>query len=269
MKKISILFVLLLFCVSTFAQQTENKKKLGVFTSVDLQSKSIWLGWDLSNNKAAYIPCISLDLWQTGFETAFWASVPMDREDKYFDDLEIFFKYNHNLFAEQKGEINFHGYVDYIWFPKQDDFPHRPILNEDNTYIAQTGLKQIWKFNIGVSFNKLIHIGKNFIIPAYNIYYITPANTAYFQPGSVHDLSFTYNTALGNIASLKLSNNTLYHSRIFGVEALSINLTSAVVSFPFGKGFSVNTQINYQLSFEDAVNDENEFWGGAGLSYSF
>lgn len=269
MKKISILFVLIALCISSFAQEAESKKKLGVFASMDLQSESIWLGWDIANDEPSYIPCVVLDLWGTGFSTIFWASMPVDREHKAYDDFELILKYNHNLFANKKGEMNFHGFIDYIWVPGQDEFPHHPILNDNGTYIAQTGLKQLWKLNIGVSFNNLIPVGDSYIVPSYDIFYITPANTAYFQPGSIHDLSFAYSRPLGKIANLNISNHTLYHSRIFGVEALAANYTTAIVGFPFGKGFSLNAQASYQFSMEDAVNPDDEFWTGVGLSYSF
>lgn len=275
MKNLITTTLFLFIVLFGFAQEKETKRKLGLYASMDFQSESVWLGWDIGNNKAAYVPFVSLDLWQTGFKTAFWASMPMDRGSKEFDDFELFLMYNNTQFKDTKGEFNFHGFIDYIRVPGQDQFPHQPkLIGPDNSslplalYEPRSGLKQLWKFNIGISFNKLIPVGNTYIVPSYDIYYITPANTAFFQPGSVHDLSFAYKSNLGSKVGLNISNHTLYHRRLFEVTALAANYTTTILSYPIANGLSLNGQVSYQFSFEDMVNPEDEFWYGIGLSYS-
>jgi len=264
----SLCILFTVFTISAQDKSEENKRKLGLYANVDLLSESIWHGWDLSNNKAAYIPYVSLDLWGTGFETAFWASMPVDRDDKSLDDYEFMLKYNTNIYTGILDEINFHGFVDYIHLPGQTEFPYRPVLGDDLTYLPQYGLKQLWKMNFGLSFNKLLPVGNNYIVPAYNIYYIAPAGNSYFKSGSVHDFSLSYSQPVSEIVKLNISTNAFYHYRIFEVEAWGGAVVGSSLSFKLSNNINFNTQINYQKTLSNKVNSGNELWGGAGLSFS-
>jgi hypothetical protein len=267
MKKFFLSILLAALCTISFAQDETNKKKLGLYASADVISESIWHGWDISGNKPVYIPYVALDLWGTGFQTAFWATIPLDRDFKSYNDYEFLLKYSNNISSGLFKEIGINGFIDYIRVPGPEA-DHRPILNDDLTYTSQTGLKQLWKMNIGISLPKFFPIGNYNLIPAYNIYYISPAGDTYFRAGSVHDISLSYSRPLCKRVDLNLSGNVFYHYRLFDVNAWGGAVASTTLSFKINKNLSFNTQIHYQETLSENVNPDNEFWGGAGLAIS-
>jgi hypothetical protein len=266
MRRFLLSTLLATLCTIAFAQDETSKKKLGVYASVDVLSESIWHGWDLSSNKPALVPYVAIDLWGTGFETAFWATKNLDRDYKSNDDYEFMLKYNNNITTGLLKEINFHGFVDYIRVPNQT----LPIIQEIGTDNTSTidGKKRLWKMNLGFSFNNLISCGEYNIVPAYNLYYIAPANGALLKSGTIHDFSLSYSRPLCKRVNWGLSTNAFYHYHIFGVDAWGGVVGSTTLSFKINESLSFNTQLHYQETLSESVNSDNEFWGGAGLSIS-
>lgn len=247
-------------------------RTIGVSAQIDLFSKSVWHGWDLSNNKPAYIPYVAIDLFQTGFELASWASIPTDRSQKVNDITEFYLKYHETKLEGSAVQFNFHGFIDYIRATNNNEFPYTPYPKPGDPYgpwVQPVGMKQLWKFNLGFSLDKLIPVAGSFLVPAIDLFHIKPAGDAFFTDGSVWEFSLNYSHPATEKLSYGLKFNAIYHDKVFDVNGWGAYVFSNNWRYSLNKHLAIQAGINYQISPNDAVNNENEFWSQAGMAVSF
>ncbi|MFY9150706.1 MAG: hypothetical protein WAO52_01735 [Prolixibacteraceae bacterium] len=247
-------------------------RTIGVSAQMELFSKSVWHGWDLSDNKPAYIPYMAIDLFQTGFELAYWASIPTDQNLKVNEIAEFYLKYHDTKMEGSPIQFNFHSFVDYIRASNNNEFPYSPFPNPDDPngpWIQPFGMKQLWKLNLGVSLDKLIPLAGSFLVPAVDMFYITPAGDAFFTDGRIWEFSLNYSQPISQKLNYGLKFNAIYHDKIFDVSAWGAYVFSTSWRYAINNLLTFQAGINYQISPEAIINPENEFWGQAGMAVSF
>ncbi len=263
-KIISIIIISMpLLSQSSNSESEENSIK--VYSELNLLSKSIWHGWDISNDQAVYNPYVGVKLWQTGFELGFWASIPIDRTKSFNDDLEFMFRYQDVKNENSRLEMDFHGFINFIHCPNNNTFKYRPTIDND----LQLGIKQLWKLNLGLALNKLIPVGRNYLIPSINMYNFQPAGSADFLPGSVFDISLLYVLPITEKISYSISGTGSYHYRVFGVEDWGCILFVSKIKYKIQDTLFMSLSVDFQNSLNKDVNPEDEIWGGLSFGYSF
>ena len=272
----NIILALVLSCTSFLSLASspdeQPKRSIKVSAQLDLFSKSIWHGWDLNNNKPTYIPYVAVDLFQTGLEVAYWASIPVDRNLKVNDVTEFYLKYHATKLEGDAFQFNFHGFIDYNRSTNDEGFAYTPYPqpnNPDAPWVQPVGMKQLWKLNLGVAFENLIPLAGSHLVPAVDMFHIKPAGDAFFTDGSVWEFSLNYNHPVTDKLAYGLKFNAIYHDKIFDVNAWGAYVFSNTWKYQLNKNLALQAGINYQVSPEDLINTENEFWGQAGLAVSF
>jgi len=233
----------------------------GVHADVTLASKYMAHGFNVNGEHASLQPSLTLDTLVPGLRLSVWAALPVNRDQRAEDELDYLVKYGHTFFADSALAVNLHGYVDYWLYP--------------NSATETSGDLEGWKFNGGLTLPKLPPIGPANLVPSYNYYFWTPKDAGGFEDGGVHELFLNYSPPLKSLLpvagarTLDLGASLNYHDGVFGVEPGWSHAT-AHLSTTFGvAGINLTPSVNYQWSFEDTIDTEDEFWAAFSVAADF
>lgn len=211
---------------------------------LDVTSRFIWRGFDLlPDNNSAIQPSITYDFGDTGFSLNVFASFALADRDvfKYWDEIDLTLTYalkTPESFSLVLGFTNY-GY----WFARNFEF-------NDNT---------TQEFFVEAGFPELP------FAPTLTAFYdINLGDGLYVQLAAGHPLSLAGGLTIEMVAILGYNAgmylpewaDTGFSDLTIGA-ALPLKLGSATLS-PF---------VNYTFVFLDAVNDDNELWFGASLTF--
>lgn len=235
----------------------DAQKSKSIYADVTFATRSIWHGWDINSNKAVLHPYLEYSIAKTGLSLATWSSLPVDRSLKVNDDIEFMLKFNKSLFKEQVYKTSINSFIDYIVCPNSNLF----------TSSGEEHTKMLWKYNLGFTLPSLIKVGKQAIIPGYNLYYIFPFGEVDFKDGSVHELSGYYTIPI--LTGIKIGSTVNYHTGVFGGGSGWTHATSTISSSVKLGVFNINGAINKQWSFDQRTDIADEFWASFGINTKF
>jgi hypothetical protein len=244
------------------AAWADEAQPLGVTLDYTWAGKYMAHGWNIGGDHPSHQPSVTVDALTPGLQFAWWGNFPIDRDRQNFDEYDWMLKYNRTLFKDQPYAVNLHGYIDYWTTPHSES---------ESTGNALTGFKE----HVGISFLDLIPIGSSHLVPSYNLYRWEDVGDHAFDGGECHEIFLAYGTPL-KVAlpgtrdqALNLGSSMNYHTGTFGQERGWSHAT-AHLSAPFSVlGITLSPSVNYQWSFEDTVDDENEFWGTLSVTKKF
>lgn len=225
----------------------------GVTLDYTWASKYMAHGWNIGGDHPSHQPSVAVDALLPGLQFAWWGNFPIDRGRQNFDEYDWMLKYNHTLFGDTPLAVNLHGYIDY-WLT-----PHSKAASTGNTL---TGFKE----HAGLSFLNLIPLGSSHLVPSYNVYRWEDVGDDAFDGGECHELFLAYGTPLKMALpgtqnqAVSLGSSMNYHTGTFGQERGWSHATAHLAAPLTVLGVTLTPSVNYQWSFEDTVNDENEFW---------
>lgn len=260
---IRVVLCVVAVCCYFAASASEDNRELGVYGEAIFYSNSVWYGWANSGGNPVVSPALEVDLYQTGFGLEFWAAIPLDREEKVYDDYEFMLSYSDLKLENSRFQFDFHGFINYIIFPNVKDYPFT-----DSDGSVTYGVKKLWNMSLGVTFDQLFPVGSSFIVPTFNIYYYQPVGKGELVKGSIYDITLEYVTALNSSIDCKLFASGYYHNKLCDVTAWGAFMPGAELSYKLSESTVLKGSVNYQKSFHEEVNPNDEFWGGVGIGYT-
>lgn len=273
MKKGLVFTALLILTVTGFCQAQGD---LGIEVDATWVSKYIWRGYDVLDDKAAFQPSVSIDLFDTGFSFTVWASYPgsskggASNSTVNLTEYDYILTYSNSAFEGEAHQLDYA--VNWIYYDL--------IENASKTSDFQ-------ELNIAVAMPQICGFG---IVPHYTAAYLWTAKgggVSNTVGGWIHEIGLDYNLVLGEIIPnnpeqiLTFSWDITYNG---GAGAIS---TNPAVSAPavdhdwshmtFGLstefvdpfGGKIRPGVYWQKSMEDTVNNEDELWTGLSYTLSF
>lgn len=257
-----ILLLLILFCFinAPLYGEESSEKKLALDVSIEHVQKYMWRGIDLQNDAGAIQPEMVLDLWGSGFYAGTWGSFAYDDEWRIWDELDYFLGYYFTLFEQEQYAIDMDIAYTYFHFPRQE----RSIDTMEMAFAFK--------------FPKLISpLGKTSFTPYTTFYYgwsqtgFGDVDGLWIKVGMDLEIMIPAFPSANEEQPLSMYIET-YHNdgaQSFNSKpgwshlAMGISTTFEWYEIGFTPG------INYQWSWEDTINDEDDFWYTFGVSYSF
>jgi hypothetical protein len=259
--------VLLVFTFNTqvLAQQQNRSQqaKVAVNFNTRFASKHIWRGLDRFDDHGAVQPSINLDWFGTGFSTTVWSCWSLSSGSEKQEEIDYVVAYSNSFLTDTPYATNYS--VNCIYY----DYPHTNSRDSD----AQ---------EIGGSFSwpNLVTIGGRALVPSYYVGRLWPAKGGGLNrtaAGWIHILSLGYDLPVANLLAegkdqvIHLSAEMAYNDGMGGAP-IDHDWSHAVLrictGIPVGD-VTISPDLNYQISMDDSVNEENELWCGLSMSYRF
>lgn len=232
-------------------------EELSISTDFTFASKYVWHGYDIFDDHAAFQPSIHLDY--RGFFGGVWGAWPAGSGFEELTELDLYFGYAFSLFEEKPYALDIFSSYTYFVYPKTNS------------------LGDVQELALGISMPQLINIGPSYLVPSYTVFYDWDGvqSEIHIDNGWFHTLGLSY--ALP--ASIFLKNDTeqtidfscdiTYNEGVFGSDSGWSHSTFGISSTFTWSKFYLTPSINYQWSFEDTVNDEDEFYASISVGYTF
>ncbi len=253
------LFVFIIFFFSSTVWGVDFKDRtLAVEVDASYVSKYIWRGYDVLDDDAAFQPSINLDLFETGFSLNVWGSFALEAGHENLDELDYTLAFAHTFFEEENYAIDFS--MAYIYY----DFP--------NTDSESSDMQEI---GAGLSLPSLIPLGPSHLVPGYDAAYNWPPHGEGPNEGWFHIFSLSYDLPITPLLknqgeqAMSLWADLTYNDGAYDSEPSWSHSTVGVCTSFEWQSFTLTPAVNYQWSFEDTVNEEDEFWASLSLTYSF
>jgi hypothetical protein len=235
--------------------------KISVDLTTTVQSKHMWHGFDLYSDHAVCLPAVGVTLGDTGFSGKYIRAYPFTGSlDESVQSIYAVF-YTGAFLQDKPYATNFTANYFYYGLPRIDS--------------ARSDTQEV---GIGFSWPKLL--GDSGLVPNYYFGRLWPTRSQSNLEGCegfIHVFGLAYNLdvpdfwAVGKNQTFRLSGDITYNDG-FGSGAAEHDWSHAVlgVSTDFKKGnFTITPFLNYQISMEDSVNNENELWCGVNTTYRF
>ncbi len=266
MKKEGILLtVVVLLSVAGFAHAQDELKG-----SIDLtfQSKYIWRGFDVYEDKSAIQSCIDLDLFGTGFGFSITGHRANSSGRENAERWDYYLYYGGKLFEDEAYATNWRmGYIHYN-YPDNSSHSRRSADLSELHWI--------------LSWPNVCPAG---VVPSYVLVKLWPYNSnswANEASGFAHIFMLDYGLAVPGILPdtdeqiLRLHTELVFNDGVDprpfsrGVDSDWSNIVFGVeTDFDLGNNLSFTPGIYQQISMDDSVNDEDETWVNLGLKYKF
>jgi len=258
-----LLGAVVLVVVSASQGQETKKDKLGINLNTRIMSKHIWRGFDRFDDKGAVQPSINLDWFGTGFSSTVWSCWALSSGSENQEEIDYVVAYSGSCLQDTPYATNYS--VNWIYY----DYP--------NTASEAADAQEI---GVGFSWLRLIPLGNSALVPSYYVGKVWPARSDAINRecgGWVHILGLSYDLSVPGFLPGKseqvihLSTEMVYND---GMGGGSVDHDWSHVLLGISTGIAIGDvtirpELNYQISMDDSVNDENELWCGLSISYRF
>lgn len=275
MRNLVITTVLVALCGSHVAMAQSGDGQLHGTIDITYASRYIWRGYDAyDNNHDAIQPSVDLDLFGTGFGLTVWMSRSNGSGFEKNEWLTYTPYYKGVLFQDEVFATYFKVGYTYFSYPDSSRTGANPAVGAAQEVFG------------AFQWPNLLPGG---IVPSYAMFAYWPSESHAANAkngGWAHvfglnkDISFP--ALFGNQPEqvIHLAAHTVYNDAFgFGGSNTppkdpvdhewSHAVFSASTDFDLGSGFTLVPGINYQSSWEDSVNESDEYWTTVSLSYSF
>jgi len=258
-----------------------EEAKLGVTFDVTYLSSNIWRGFDLyPDDHSAIQPSIDVDFYDTGFGLKVLSSRANGSGFEDSEELDYTLRYRNSFLNSQRCQTNYEfGWVYY-------SYPDRPRKGVDvNPFatipIVET-LSDMQEFYMAYAWPEIL--GIKGLVPYYVNAYVWPAQSGSHgkhNGGCIHafglDFWIPVHIVLPDYPDeqqfLKFKSEVVYNSGVGATGLVEHDWSHAVFSFSTDFALSENLTfspgIYYQLSMEETVNTEDEYWFSLSMSYDF
>jgi hypothetical protein len=236
--------------------------EISVDVSTTVQSKNMWHGFDLYDDHGFVMPAVGVTLGDTGFSGKYMHAYPTAGHlDDFFETIYAVF-YTGAFLKDTRYTTNFTANYFYYGFPRIDG--------------AKSDSQEV-----GITFSWPKLLGDSGLVPNYYFgrLWSTRSNSNVNVKGCegfihVFGLAYDFNApdfwAVGKGQTFRLSGDITYNDG-FGAGAnhdWSHVVLGASTNLQRGK-LIITPFVNYQISMDDSVNNENELWCGANATYRF
>ncbi len=233
--------------------------KVHLDAKVEHVQKYMWRGLDvLPDDDGAVQPDFTLDLGETGFYVGLWGSFGYDSKWRIWDELDFYGGYYSTFMEETRHAVDFDFGYTYFLFPSQG----RSVDTQEVAF--------------AFSLPKLLpNIGPSNIVP-YTTFYYGWSTEGTADEGLWVKLGASYDLPIPNLMpQQKEQALSIYVETFHNDGAQSFQTKTGWSHLATGISTSIEWHklvftpgINYQWSWEDTVNSENEFWFTFSISHS-
>ena len=249
-----------LCAAGTCLAQEEDAPKLGVTLDSTYVTKYLWRGYDILDGHAAWQPSVELDLFGTGFTFNVWSSIATSGGLSDLNEVDYTLAYGQTLFEDKRYALDVG--VQYIYY----DFPR---LSSKLADAEETGVK--------LALPALIRTANSALVPSYYVGRLNPAKHGggHITGGTFQTLGLSYDLPIprseGKSQVVSFAADVTHNSGAYDADPDWSHATFGVsTKINIGaSGFTVTPALNYQVSMDDTVNDEDEIWAGLSVSYGF
>ena len=243
------------FCLA----QDQQASSLGFDFDLSFYTKYMWRGYDFYDDHAAFQPSLTYNLFDTGFSANVWGSLPFGSGNEEWNELDYTFAYHATLMEDTPTALDFGVHYAYFDFFKANRFADIQELAAD------------------LALPNLFPIGPGCLVPSYFVTKnwpnksSTPDVSGWFHIfGLSYDLPVPCIFVPDTTRTLNFYTNLIYNDGFLDADhdwsALILGVTSSGVNLG---PVNIQPSIHYQFSMDDSVDNENEFWAGVSLYYSF
>lgn len=262
MNRTSILLsVVMLLGLVAWVQADE--RELGVTLDTTFVSKYMWHGFNFyGHSNGAVQPNVNVDLWGTGFGAMAWGSWAMESGNRDLEEFNYVLNYGNSVFADTPYATNYT--VNWLYY----DYYDAPSRDSD-----------LQELNAQLSWPELLPAG---IVPNYTVGKLWQARSGSAVlkgvSGWVHVLGLGYDLSLPDLFPdmpeqvISLMTDLTFNDG-YGAAGVDHDWSHATVgastSFPIVENLSFTPGVYYQISMDDSVNTDDEFWTSLSLAYAF
>lgn len=256
--RIGLFAIVSVLAVGAVYAQGDDERRLGVDLDATFVSKYMWRGYDVLEDDPAFQPSVNFDLFQTGFSVNVWGSFALESGWEDLDELDYSIAYERSFFEEERYAID--TWVNYIYY----DFPN--VSSEDS---------DVQELGLGGALPSLLPVGDSAVVPSYIAAYDWPFASGGPERGWFHILGLGYDLPITPLLpdqeeqAISFASDITYNDGVYGEDSCWSHATVGVSTCFEWKGFALTPSVNYQWSFEDAINDEDDFWATISVGYSF
>jgi len=234
--------------------------KIGVELSAIVQSKHMWHGFDLLDDHGVFLPIATVSLADTGFSGKIIGAYCLSGGFERSDELNYAAFYTGAFLQDTRYVTNFT--ANYFYYGKP------------NVAHAKADAQEI-----GVSLSWPNLLGENSLLPNYYIGALWPSrgHGSYIRhcSGVIHVFGLAYDLKIPNFwpggreQAFRFSGDITYNDGFGGVKHDWSHVVLGA-STKLGSGnICITPYLNYQISMEDSVNNEEEIWCGVNFTYRF
>ncbi len=250
------LFVIMLLGSTGNSYSQSWRDDLSATFDFTYASKYMWHGFDIFNDHGSFQP--SLTIQYQNFYAGVWAALPDSSGFENLKEIDYYIGYDHSFLSEERYAIDVS--LLYTYF----DFPNDPSVEAQEL---------AW----GISLPQLIPLGESNLVPSYMGYYNTEGFTSnnVTDNGWFHDFGLSYSISLPSSPvtqddqSLDLEWFITYNDGAFGTDSGFSHTEISVGTTWVWNSFYLSPKIAYQWSFEDTVNDEDDFYALVSTGVTF
>lgn len=262
MNAVKIQLCAFMLLVSANLAQAEEGK-LGITLDTTYVSKYIWHGFDFyADDHSATQPSVDVDLWGTGFGVTLWHSRANGSGFRDFEEFDYIVYYGNTAFADTPYAM------DYTFSWLYYDYFDAPSRHSD-----------LQEFIQSFSWPNLLPGG---VVPSYSVGKLWPARSS--SPvlkgigGWVHVFGLGYDLTVPGILSnnpeqvVSLMADLTYNDGYNGATVdhdWSHATLGVSTGIQIAKNLTFTPGLYYQISMDDSVNREDEFWTSLSLTYKF
>lgn len=237
-------------------------------------SRYITHGFDVGGDQPNLQPALTLQVPALGMWAQYWASLPLDRDERLYDEHDAVLGGTHALpLAGRNWQVRW--LIDYF------HYPNRPLAQDRaGTAITATDLRGL-KLAAGVTTPALACDAYG-ISGTYDAYHWTPLDGDLFAPGWAHDVGVEVAGRPGHgviatrwresavellLPSMRVA--ATYHQGVFGVAP---GWSHATVQLRQGGRWGVlsaDLSLAWQRSWEPTVDAADEWWVALALGAAF
>lgn len=239
--------------------------EISVDVTATVQSKHMWHGIDLLDDHGVFMPSVGVTLGDTGFSGKVIYAQALSSGFVKYEEMHYAVFYSGAFLKDTPYATNFVALYCYNSLPE--------IMRRKGD-TQEFGSTFFWP--------RLVAVGNGYITPSYYLGYIYASRSNAYPnakgcEGFIHVFGLGYDFeipdfwAKGENQAFKLFGDITYNDGFAG-SAIDHDWSHAVlgISTDLKKGnFTITPFVNYQISMDDSVNDEDELWCGINVTYRF
>ncbi len=247
------------FFLCTFKSWSQEEKTIPVGINLDFTyaSKYLWRGYDYYDDHGAFQPSITLDY--KGAYLGVWGAWPTASGFEDGTELDYYVGYEHTFFEEDQYALSTN--ISYTYF----DYPKMASLED-----AQ-------EIMLILSMPNLLPLGPGTLVPSYTIAYDWDGiqSSDHLDNGWFHLFGLAYDIPFPALIPeqeeqyLSLSWDITYNDGVYGSKSSWSHSTYNVSTTFEWKQLYFTPAVGYQWSYEDTVNEEDEWFFTMSLGYYF
>jgi len=271
-----LLAAVVVFCAMGFAQAQDSE----LHGSVDLtyQSKYVWRGFDVYNDKSAVQPSLDLDLFGTGLGVNVMGHRANSSGYELAERWDYTLYYQNGLFQEETYALMYR--FGWVYYNYPDLRQSEADLQELHAILSLPKmipgglvpsyvLVKLWPNSSGSLVSKNLDLST-----------VPPSPSAGTASGWAHIFMLDYPLTIGGVLPdtpeqvLNLHAELVYNDGV-GPAGQNVDHDWSNAVFGISTGFNLSEEVvltpgvYHQISMDSSVNDQNETWATLSLTYKF